>query len=500
VTAGPSFTTNDTSSELKSTIALPDGSWTVLFHLRFFINAPNRTQFDIARGVRRTVLPQLASVQQIQYSSPVAIVFFVLYGLGIIVAFGVIGVIVYFSNASVIKANSPGFSILTVVGIILGYLSIIVYTSEPTGALCTLQIWSISFPLAVVSCSIIVKTYRISSIFNSPRMNRERMIEGYFILIPLIATILIDVAILLIWTFVDPPSPTLVIDGRTAYKSCAVVSQAQMGCFIALIGYHGILLFTAAYLAFRTRKAGKLFKESRWIAYSVYNISVMAVLALAVVTQTSVSLITSYAVRSVAIWICCTGTLALLFVPKILSIRDAGSSSTENTSPTSVFGSGLTNILRNQNTEGNQEFGKIQVESFYVPRVFYRFGKNKVLMSPWRAGNCLYILKHKQLVLMERVSRNSKDTAHSHCVVVSQSKITLDRTNPPENAQNQDVEYGLMVKINDYVLYEFIVETKEGAEGLKKIFVGGSDMATKSTKQPEVMVSSSQRAALFTQP
>ncbi|KAI8851026.1 7 transmembrane sweet-taste receptor of 3 GCPR-domain-containing protein [Chytridium lagenaria] len=210
--------------------------------------------------------------------------------IAIITFLGLIGTFL-FSNDPVIKASSPIALTITAVGIIMGALSVITYSVEPSKASCVAEVW-----LLPISFSV---TFRILRIFNNPRALKIRMTNvdlfGY-----MVAATSANVAILIIWTIYDPPVP--------------VVFPA------VLYLYNAGLLVILSILAFLTRSVNALFSESKFIGYfvaaTVFSVSLFIPILYFLTNEIS----GIYIIKSVAILIITSSAFATLIGIKFYSI------------------------------------------------------------------------------------------------------------------------------------------------------------------------------------
>ncbi|KAJ3200792.1 hypothetical protein HDU67_001792, partial [Dinochytrium kinnereticum] len=184
---------------------------------------------------------------------------------------GLIGTFLFMQDP-VIKASSPIALTITAVGIIMGSLSVVTYSVEPSKTSCMAEIWMLPVSFSVVIGMLISKTFRILRIFNNPRALKIRMTNadlfGY-----MIAATSANIAILIIWSIYDPPLPVVVSRGSSDGSNfiyCGSKSPAVQAGFTAVLYlYNAGLLVILAVLAFLTRSVNALFSESKFIGYFV---------------------------------------------------------------------------------------------------------------------------------------------------------------------------------------------------------------------------------------
>ncbi|KAJ3211023.1 hypothetical protein HDU67_004825 [Dinochytrium kinnereticum] len=184
---------------------------------------------------------------------------------------GLIGTFL-FINDPVIKSSSPIALTITAFGIIMGSLSVITYSVEPTKASCIAEIWMMPVSFSVVIGMLISKTFRILRIFNNPRAHKIRM-TNFDLFVYMLVAASGNVIILIIWSIYDPPQPVVVSRGSSDglnFIYCRSKSAAVQAGFSAILYlYNAAILAILASLAFMTRSVNALFSESKFIGYFV---------------------------------------------------------------------------------------------------------------------------------------------------------------------------------------------------------------------------------------
>jgi gamma-aminobutyric acid type B receptor len=93
-----------------------------------------------------------------------------------------------------------------------------------------------------------------------------------------------------------------------------------VGCTYA---YKGLLMLFGAFLAWETRQVQiPALNDSKYVGMSVYNVAIMCILGVAVTFVLKDEQTASFVIISVFIIFCTTGTLCLVFVPKVSSSHD----------------------------------------------------------------------------------------------------------------------------------------------------------------------------------
>uniref|UniRef100_A0ABM0M8G5 Gamma-aminobutyric acid type B receptor subunit 2-like n=1 Tax=Saccoglossus kowalevskii TaxID=10224 RepID=A0ABM0M8G5_SACKO len=146
----------------------------------------------------------------------------------------------------------------------------------------------------------------------------------------------IDVIILLLWVCLDPlrheekelPS-RLSTDGPLDINIIPVIaecSSSYLTIWLGLLyGYKGVILLFGCFLAWETRNVRYTqLNDSRLIGFAVYNVMVLCLLGVPTsfivpAEQADVK----YAISGLSIVLCTTTTLCIVFVPKVLDLRNS---------------------------------------------------------------------------------------------------------------------------------------------------------------------------------
>ncbi|XP_071951848.1 gamma-aminobutyric acid type B receptor subunit 2-like [Antedon mediterranea] len=292
----------------------------------------------------RIPVDELTYVEKpLHVSSSALIVISVINGVGISVALAFLGFNIRFRNDKSIKMSSPNLNNCIVVGCILVYLSVILQGLHteivPVSSfvpLCTARAMLLASGFSLAFGSMFVKTYRVYHIVThaTSRGLGKRIMLRESILFAMVGGLLaLDLIVFILWATLDPmyrqvtKTQSQVSEDETiAYiftvESCSS-NRAQIWLGVVYT-YKGLLLLFGVFLAWETRKVKiPALNDSNYIALSVYNVVMLSVIAVAVsslVKQPHLVTITFTLVTGCVVTMA-TATLALLFIPKVISVR-----------------------------------------------------------------------------------------------------------------------------------------------------------------------------------
>nr|CAB3250913.1 metabotropic glutamate receptor 1-like [Phallusia mammillata] len=181
-------------------------------------------------------------------------------------------------NTPLIRASGRELSSIILVGLSLAFVTSFFFCFEPTRVLCSLRRLATGISFSLIYSAILVKTVRISLIFNT--LGRKLVRDYKRLLRPLpqvvIAAVLtsVEIFLLVIWLVMVPPevakrrSAALHDDIPTDFLDCSGLRD-----HVILIGisYPIILVLICSVYAFRIRKVPAGFNEAKHIGFAVYT-------------------------------------------------------------------------------------------------------------------------------------------------------------------------------------------------------------------------------------
>ncbi|KAK7487087.1 hypothetical protein BaRGS_00021582, partial [Batillaria attramentaria] len=225
------------------------------------------------------------------------------------------GVLSFFTHKyrkqMVMKTASPIFLQIMIGSAVLMCTSVFVMYPEPTDALCTIFVWPFHMGFALLYGSLLIKTWRISVIFNSRKKVNlpDKVLLQRLVPLPAVMAIFLSC-----WTVIGPPQViTVTMDDTKKFFSCSLDYWTY-----AVYGVEALLLLFGVYLCFTVRKAPAHFNESKHITWSTYNAIILGIFIITLtqfLSQTAGPDVV-YVLLMMQLHVFVTFTLALIFVPK----------------------------------------------------------------------------------------------------------------------------------------------------------------------------------------
>jgi len=165
---------------------------------------------------------------------------------------------------------------------ILLNLSCLSFLGENTDELCLLRMWLLHFFFVLTIAPLLVKTYRMYLLVGKSEINRTSLPHTKTALM-MTPFIVVEVLILLIFTFVDPSKETELIEQDGSTVSYRVVCSHDTEAFFATqLVYSGGLLLVGCFLSFKSRNVRKELNDAKPLIIAMYNIALVSSLVLIV--------------------------------------------------------------------------------------------------------------------------------------------------------------------------------------------------------------------------
>ena len=285
--------------------------------------------------------------------------------LGVLIASAVFLAGVFWANreAPVIKRSSPIFCIVILLGLVLVWLSMVLWTGQQTVVTCNAKVWLGLIGYSLVMANLLVKTWRIYRIFDTTKL-RTRSISNAYLFKGVGGMLVLQLVWLLALTAYDPLQPQIQVigvpngiverggllqsldssDGLSdeknprhtvyAFERCSGTRPAFQSTMLAIcISVNALYIVAGSILAYRTRNVLSAFNESRYIAVAMYNLGVCLAILAPIYFTTPVDgpafVLRAWTIRSLAMALGSIVTAVVLFGSKVWSLYWPGGS-TEN--------------------------------------------------------------------------------------------------------------------------------------------------------------------------
>ncbi|KAH9250086.1 hypothetical protein BASA81_012133 [Batrachochytrium salamandrivorans] len=292
----------------------------------------NKDAFDLLACYGRSIVRPVVDPQLVPLE--MTVVFQVLAGLLILFALGMVAWIKYHRPHGVIRASTPVFLYQMCFGFALELSAIFPLSVQDTDgvsqasldAACMAAPWLYAVGFALVYAGLLVKTWRISMLFNNPKMQKRTI--SNLLLFKLQVSFLVPIIVLLVvWTVFDPMVWTRSISAldQTTGEVVATVgvcgSPTSMYFVGPAIGYFIAFLIAGLVLAWKNRMTPTDFSEGRYVSAAIMTDSELLIIAIPVLVIVSAMPIASYVIKVMFILISVVSTIAIFFYPKFAVVH-----------------------------------------------------------------------------------------------------------------------------------------------------------------------------------
>lgn len=169
------------------------------------------------------------------------------------------------------------YSAVILAGIYITYISTLVILPEPTDSLCTAFPWFLGIGFTFVYGCLFIKTWTLYRVWLDAEKFKKTQLTPMTIMKGISVAVLLEIVFLVVWTIIDPPRAKLhKMVGGEYMLQCQTENITFWAIFIAI---KGAWLIFGAVLSVVTRRIMREFNHSTSIAYAIYNIFALLVLA-----------------------------------------------------------------------------------------------------------------------------------------------------------------------------------------------------------------------------
>uniref|UniRef100_A0A7S4N921 G-protein coupled receptors family 3 profile domain-containing protein n=1 Tax=Odontella aurita TaxID=265563 RepID=A0A7S4N921_9STRA len=230
------------------------------------------------------------------------------------------------TNHAVVRASQPELLYVLEFGALVVTMSILTMSFDESygwddamldGA-CIAMPWLISLGYIVIYCAVFSKLWRINKVLQFHR----HTVQVHHVMAPFVFFLVAAVALLSIWTAVDPFTwERTVINEDTSESYGRCHSDNFLAFAIPLLVLMFAATVLAAIMAYKTKDIDSKYSESNWIFYAIaIQIQVVIVGVPVLVILNDASADASYLGRVLVIWTIPVSTILLIVGPKIAGV------------------------------------------------------------------------------------------------------------------------------------------------------------------------------------
>lgn len=288
------------------------------------------------------------------YLNQVVVYGYVLMALALSSAIGFGAWTIYNKKGYIVRASQPFFLVMICIGAFIFAWSIFPmgfddanYSVHTCSLACMAVPWLIACGWTIIFSAIYAKLHRVNLVMKNAKSFRRVVVKERDVLPPFIIMFLVNLTILLAWTFVEPISWKRIQTSETSsYGTCTIDSDKPefvWKIFVTMLCLvNGMALLMANWEAYKARSVSTELGETRWLAMAMGSLLQLFLVTIPLLFLVRDKPSAKYLLQSSIVFVITTSILGFIFVPKMFA--HYGRKNATTTGPTfsaSIEGGGL---------------------------------------------------------------------------------------------------------------------------------------------------------------
>lgn len=231
-----------------------------------------------------------------------------------------------YRHTNTVRAATPVFCYLTLVGAVVWMSTVFVWTENETTRTCNAKIWLLQLGFTMTYSAIFIKTFRLWRIFMMVKLQVVR-ITNRDLLIAFAIWLAAETVYTIIWISVAPTQQErVVVDPLRPSMDYFICSRnaAHNGFAAGAVAIKGFTIAAGCFVTWATRKIPGDFNESKFIGLSVYNLFFITAIAVPITAAEVGSRRFNFYFRAFAILFIAVTTITLNILSKVWTIQRDG--------------------------------------------------------------------------------------------------------------------------------------------------------------------------------
>ena len=213
------------------------------------------------------------------------------------------------------------FTCAFIVGCSLLNLSSYALLGNNTDTTCLARMWTFHMLFVVALSPLFVKVWRLKQLVGSPSIRRVSISNARAAMYTL-PVVMIQLGLLFIITFVDPPKQDEVIEesGGVVVQHTICATNTKL-LLIVEASFESALVVIGCILAYQTRNVDRKFGEAKQLIFAMYNIALVGIIIVVVMTFGQLTNAVSTFLQAVGVFWGSVVSSAAFVLPRMLEIR-----------------------------------------------------------------------------------------------------------------------------------------------------------------------------------
>ncbi|KAI0980683.1 hypothetical protein GJ496_000897 [Pomphorhynchus laevis] len=213
--------------------------------------------------------------QYLNLKDPLSILAMVLALIGLLSNSILLFVFIHFSNTPIIKASARELCYVLIFGMTACYGMTFFLVSKPCIVVCSANRFGVSVSLSICLSALLIKTNRISRIFNRSNKTTQKtsFVSPRSQLLICFLIISFQISTVTIWFAIKPTRVNKVIDYfHRDSKRLILTCDSDNNMIAVSLLYNMIMVACCTIYAFKTRKIPENFNEAKYIGFTMYSV------------------------------------------------------------------------------------------------------------------------------------------------------------------------------------------------------------------------------------
>ena len=268
-----------------------------------------------------TEIPDAAEQVYVDWGDVEAIVMLVLCGVGLLVALVCLVVMMSNRETPIMNYASPRFVCGMGVGVIAGFVYIVVWTGVPTSGKCQARPWVLVLNFVLIFGHLYAKAMRFLLIMKRRKTLLFRPIPDIQLFLYVFCYLLVFSIPCIVWTAAFPLDVTRSDNNPDNDKVNLICDGEHANVFFGiLLALGGLSLLVGVVVAFLNREYHDFFSEATYIGYTLFTVCITCCVVLPMLFILNDTPHAFYVVLMLGVFLCNVAVVVFMFFPKVYVI------------------------------------------------------------------------------------------------------------------------------------------------------------------------------------
>ena len=175
---------------------------------------------------------------------------------------------VYNINTPLVKTSERDLVFLLLFGVLLTYITTIVFVVKPNVVICAVQRFATGFAATICYASLLVKIDRIGKIFTTRNLKSVHFTKPHTQLVIVFLLIAVQVSLAAVGLVLKPANVINVLPTKKDIFAKCNYGKLE---YMTSLPYNVLLIVLCTFYSFRIRKTTSMFNEAKYIGLVMYS-------------------------------------------------------------------------------------------------------------------------------------------------------------------------------------------------------------------------------------